>query len=644
MADVKGDLTGISQAGSCPTRWPRSLEGARPAAAGARRLPGDAVGRVRRAGPPGARHRLRHGPAAAGAHARPQRDAGRRAEPGVQDRRRQRPRAARPEGPARDAAVRRRQRASSSPPSTATSARPASARSSAACCRSRSRAATSSSASRCSTSPTSCRPTTARASINILAADKLMNSPRLYATFLLWMLSELFETLPEVGDLDKPKLVFFFDEAHLLFNDAPKALVERIELVVRLVRSKGVGVYFVTQNPLDMPDTVLGQLGNRVQHALRAFTPRDQKAVKAAASTMRANPKARHRDRDHRARRRRGAGQLPRREGPARASPSACSCCRRAARSARSRPSSAQALIARLAGGRRLREDGRPRIGLREAQGPRRGQRRRRRRARRTRPPATKTGGKAGGARARPRRRRHARRPDGRPVRQHRAARRQARRPGRMRPPRSAVRIDRLVGRPRDRARRAGRHPRRQPQTLTHEHSALDPGGVGPAGAAGVAGRPLRGVAWPRASRPGRARRPLQAPVGHAQQRDQPGRPVPDHPMRDYARIAPLPASGGAPASIARCAQWSSARRARRWSSSATTTSTRSSKRRLLRFVDDVEFWYDPAAQAIAGALGLTHRAQGFRRQPRARRSDPRHSCCIDRRATTACARSQRTV
>ena len=126
--------------------------------------------------------------------------------------------------------------------------------------------------------------------INILAADKLMNSPRLYATFLLWMLSELFETLPEVGDLDKPKLVFFFDEAHLLFKDAPAALTERIELVVRLVRSKGVGVYFVTQNPLDIPDTVLGQLGNRVQHALRAFTPRDQKAVKSAAETMRGNP------------------------------------------------------------------------------------------------------------------------------------------------------------------------------------------------------------------------------------------------------------------------------------------------------------------------------------------------------------------
>jgi len=123
--------------------------------------------------------------------------------------------------------------------------------------------------------------------VNILTADKLMNSPRLYATFLLWMLSELFEVLPEIGDPEKPKLVFFFDEAHLLFKDAPSALVERIELVVRLVRSKGVGVYFVTQNPLDIPDSVLGQLGNRVQHALRAYTPRDQKAVAATAQTMR---------------------------------------------------------------------------------------------------------------------------------------------------------------------------------------------------------------------------------------------------------------------------------------------------------------------------------------------------------------------
>jgi DNA helicase HerA-like ATPase len=127
--------------------------------------------------------------------------------------------------------------------------------------------------------------------VNILAADKLMNNPRLYASFLLWLLSELFENLPEVGDRDKPKLVFFFDEAHLLFNDAPAALVEKVEQVVRLIRSKGVGVFFVTQNPLDIPEKVLGQLGNRVQHALRAFTPRDQKAVKSVAETMRANPK-----------------------------------------------------------------------------------------------------------------------------------------------------------------------------------------------------------------------------------------------------------------------------------------------------------------------------------------------------------------
>jgi uncharacterized protein len=130
-----------------------------------------------------------------------------------------------------------------------------------------------------------------RGVVNVLAADKLMTSPKLYATLLLWLLAELFEQLPEVGDPEKPKLVFFFDEAHLLFDDAARALLEKIEQVVRLIRSKGVGVYFVTQNPLDIPDTVLGQLGNRVQHALRAFTPRDQKAVKAAATTLRANTK-----------------------------------------------------------------------------------------------------------------------------------------------------------------------------------------------------------------------------------------------------------------------------------------------------------------------------------------------------------------
>lgn len=129
-----------------------------------------------------------------------------------------------------------------------------------------------------------------RGVVNILASDKLFNAPRIYATFLLWLLSELFEQMPEAGDLDKPKLVFFFDEAHLLFNDAPQALMQKIEQVVRLIRSKGVGVYFVSQNPLDIPDVVLGQLGNRVQHALRAFTPRDQKAVNSAAETFRANP------------------------------------------------------------------------------------------------------------------------------------------------------------------------------------------------------------------------------------------------------------------------------------------------------------------------------------------------------------------
>lgn len=129
-----------------------------------------------------------------------------------------------------------------------------------------------------------------RGHINILAADKLFLKPRLYATFLLWLLSELYENLPERGDTELPVLAFFFDEAHLLFDDAPKVLVEKVEQVVRLIRSKGVGVYFITQNPLDVPETILGQLGNRIQHALRAFTPKDQKAVKAAAETFRANP------------------------------------------------------------------------------------------------------------------------------------------------------------------------------------------------------------------------------------------------------------------------------------------------------------------------------------------------------------------
>jgi DNA helicase HerA-like ATPase len=155
-----------------------------------------------------------------------------------------------------------------------------------------------------------------RGVVSILAADKLLSSPRVYSTMLLWLLSELFENLPEIGDPEKPKLVFFFDEAHLLFNDAPKELLERIEQVVRLVRSKGVGVYFVTQNPLDVPQTVLGQLGNRVQHALRAFTPRDQAAVKSRGHHVPRQSEARRGEGDRRARGGRGAGLVPRREGP----------------------------------------------------------------------------------------------------------------------------------------------------------------------------------------------------------------------------------------------------------------------------------------------------------------------------------------
>ena len=178
--------------------------------------------------------------------------------------------------------------------------------------------------------------------VNILAADKLMTSPKLYSTLLLWLLSELYERLPEVGDRDKPKLVFFFDEAHLLFTDAPKPLLDKIEQVVRLIRSKGVGVYFVTQNPLDVPETVLGQLGNRVQHALRAFTPRDQKAVQGGGGDDARQSQARHRESDHRARRRRSAGFVPRREGPPGRSSSARTSCRRRAGSGRSPPDERQ--------------------------------------------------------------------------------------------------------------------------------------------------------------------------------------------------------------------------------------------------------------------------------------------------------------
>ena len=207
--------------------------------------------------------------------------------------------------------------------------------------------------------------------INILAADKLLTSPRLYATFLLWMLSELYERLPEVGDLDKPKLVFFFDEAHLLFDEAPKVLLERIELVVRLVRSKGVGVFFVTQNPLDIPDSILGQLGNRVQHALRAFTPRDQKAVKAAASTMRANPKL---DIET-AITELAVGEALVSLLDEKGRPSVTERVFVIPPGSRIGPISddeRKALIAGIAGRRRLREEGRPRVGVREAERTRR--------------------------------------------------------------------------------------------------------------------------------------------------------------------------------------------------------------------------------------------------------------------------------
>jgi hypothetical protein len=303
--------------------------------------------------------------------------------------------------------------------------------------------------------------------INILAADKLMNAPRLYATFLLWMLSELFEQLPEVGDLEKPKLVFFFDEAHLLFKEAPTALVERIELVVRLVRSKGVGVYFVTQNPLDIPDTVLAQLGNRVQHALRAFTPRDQKAVKAAATTMRANPKL---DIET-AITELAVGEALVSFLDAKGRPSVTERVRDPAGQP-DRPDhagAAQGADRRLAGGRRVREDGRPRVGLRKAQGPRRAERRRgqghgqRGRERRQGEQAAARPGQPAGAAAR-RRRRHAGRPEGRAVRLHRSARRQARGAGRIGGALGDAQR-RLGSGPRDHPRRARRHPRRRLET-----------------------------------------------------------------------------------------------------------------------------------------------------------------------------------
>ena len=299
-----------------------------------------------------------------------------------------------------------------------------------------------------------------RGIVNILVADKLMENPRLYATFLLWLLSELFEQMPEVGDLDKPKLVFFFDEAHLLFNDAPKALLDKIEQVVRLIRSKGVGVYFVTQNPIDVPDKVLGQLGNRVQHALRAFTPRDQKAVAAAAQTFRPNPKARHRPGHHGARQGRGAGVVPRRQrhagdGRARHDPAAVGAHRTDhAGGARRDPGQEP-------GEGQVRRHGRRRVGLRgvaEASAAER--------------PAGRAGRGARGRRTAGRSRRDARRhlrhqpaarhaADARPdhgARGHPHGDQPRRRPDRRRSRQIAGRLDGRFGRPRHRARRAWRH------------------------------------------------------------------------------------------------------------------------------------------------------------------------------------------
>ena len=288
-----------------------------------------------------------------------------------------------------------------------------------------------------------------RGVVNILAAEELIRSPKLYGTFLLWLLSELFERLPEVGDPEKPTLVFFFDEAHLLFDDAPAALLEKIEQVVRLIRSKGVGVYFITQSPADVPDTVLGQLGNRVQHALRAFTPNDQKAVKIAADTLRPESEARHRARDHRAGGRRSARLGARREGQPdghrarvdRAAGVADRPDRR--RAARRDPQRAGGAL------RPLRADRRSRIGVREAEGED---------GRRRREGQVGPAGRAGQVAPRRRRGRHRLGAIGaalrHPVRQHRTARRPSRRPRPVgREERGA--LGRLRDWPRDPARRA---------------------------------------------------------------------------------------------------------------------------------------------------------------------------------------------
>ncbi len=304
--------------------------------------------------------------------------------------------------------------------------------------------------------------------VNILAADKLLAAPRLYATFLLWLLSELFEALPEVGDLPAPKLVFFFDEAHLLFKDAPTALVERIELVVRLVRSKGVGVYFVTQNPLDIPDAVLGQLGNRVQHALRAFTPRDQKAVKSAADTMRPNPGL-------------DIGAAITELGVGEALVSFLDAKGRPCPTERAfvlvpgsqigpiTPTAAPDPARQLTRRRHLREGGRPRVGIRNPQVARNGRRRQRAdgcrtRCRRAHPHCGRCGQHAD-------RRRHVRRAQGCPLRLDRPARRQARGTRRIGSPLGHAQHG-LVGWPRNRARRARLAARRLAQALVRGAAA----------------------------------------------------------------------------------------------------------------------------------------------------------------------------
>ncbi len=280
-----------------------------------------------------------------------------------------------------------------------------------------------------------------RGMVNVLAADKLMNSPKLYSTFLLWMLSELFEQLPEVGDVDKPKMVFFFDEAHLLFNDAPKALVEKIEQVVRLIRSKGVGVYFVTQNPLDIPESVLGQLGNRVQHALRAFTPKDQKAVKTAAQTLRQNPKID----TEKAITELGVGEALVSMLDEKGRPSVVERAFIAPPALEDRADhagGAQEDHRVVARGRALREDGGPRVGVREAAG----------RGRRAGTADRRRQGRARGSRKERRPHGHAL---GRAARLDRAARGQETRHARCRGEERGA-LGRLLARPRDHAR----HPR----------------------------------------------------------------------------------------------------------------------------------------------------------------------------------------